>query len=164
MIRTALLACFLTAACWPSFAQGDAAPANVLSVTAPAGLRLKAGSISEVRLKLALRAGYHVNSNTPSDKYLIPLKLTWNPPSNQSPAEVAEVVFPKPQFEKVAFSPNPLSVYTGEFELITRFKVPATAAPGPAALIGKVRYQACNDRMCLAPKNLDVAMQVDIVK
>jgi DsbC/DsbD-like thiol-disulfide interchange protein len=154
----------LTAACSPSFAQTDAAPGNVLSVTAPAGLRLKAGSTSEVKLKLALAAGYHVNSNKPSDKYLIPLKLTWNPPSNQSPAEAAEVVFPKPQFEKVSFSPNPLSVFTGEFELVTRFKVPGTASPGPAALIGKIRYQACNDRACLTPKNLDVAMQVDIVR
>ena len=125
---------------------------------------MKAGAISEVKLKLALLAGYHVNSNKPSDKYLIPLKLTWNSPSNQSPAEAAEVIFPKPQLEKVSFSPNPLSVFTGEFELVTRFKVPATASPGPAALIGKVRYQACNDRMCLTPKNLDVAMQVDIVR
>jgi hypothetical protein len=121
---------------------------------------LKAGATSEVKLKLALLAGYHVNSNKPSDKYLIPLKLTWN----TGPAEAAEVVFPKPQLEKVSFSPNPLSVFTGEFELVTRFKVPATASPGPAALIGKVRYQACNDRMCLTPKNMDVAMQVDIVR
>jgi uncharacterized protein len=131
-----------------------------LSVTAPVGLVLKAGTTSEVKLKLALRTGYHVNSNTPSDKYLIPLKLTWNP----GPAQVEEVVFPKPQMEKVTFSPNPLSVFTGQFELTTRFKVPATAQPGPSALIGKLRYQACNDRMCLTPKNLDVAMQVDIVR
>ncbi len=127
-------------------------------------MRLKAGSTSEVTLKLALRDGYHVNSNKPSDKYLIPLKLTWNPLFKDGPAETAEVVFPKPQFEKVAFSPNPLSVFTGEFELVTRFKVPASAMPGPAALIGKVHYQACNDRMCLTPKNLDVAMQVDVVR
>jgi hypothetical protein len=150
------------AACWLSFtplspAQTDT---NVLSVTPPVGLVLKAGGTSEVKLKLALRAGYHVNSNTPSDKYLIPLKLTWNP----GPAQAEEVVFPKPEMEKVAFPPNLLSVFTGQFELVTRFKVPANAAPGPSALIGKLRYQACNDRMCLAPKNLDVAMQVDIVR
>ena len=162
MHRTVTMACLLLAACSLSFgprlfAQGDT---NVLSVTAPAGLVLKAGTTSEVKLKLALRSGYHVNSNTPSDKYLIPLKLTWNP----GPAEVVEVVFPKPEQEKVSFSPNPLSVFTGQFELVTRFKVPPTAAPGPNALIGKLRYQACNDRMCLTPKNLDVAMQVDIVR
>ena len=124
------------------------------------GVVLKAGKTADVTLKLALRSGYHVNSNTPSDKYLIPLKLTWNP----GPAQVDAINFPKPQMEKVSFSSNPLSVFTGEFELTTRFKVPATAAPGPSALIGKLRYQACNDRMCLTPKNLDVAMQVDVVR
>ena len=124
------------------------------------GVILKAGATSEVKLKLSLREGYHVNSNMPSDKYLIPLKLTWNP----GPAQAEEVVFPKPQMEKVAFPPNLLSVFTGQFEVVTRFKVPATAAPGPSALIGKLRYQACNDRMCLAPKNVDVAMQVDIIR
>jgi hypothetical protein len=130
-----------------------------LSVTAPSNLVLKAGGEYQVKLKLSLRAGYHVNSNMPSDKYLIPLKLTWNP----GPAQAEEVLFPKPQMEKVSFSPNPLSVFTGEFELVTRFKVPATAAPGPSALVGKLRYQACNDRMCLTPKTIDVAMQADIV-
>jgi hypothetical protein len=152
----------LLTACWLSFAPLSTAQTdtNVLSVTPPVGLVLKAGASSEVKIKLALRGGYHVNSNTPSDKYLIPLKLTWN----AGPAVAEEVVFPKPQTEKVAFSPNPLSVFTGQFELMTRFKVPATAAPGPSALIGKLRYQACDDRMCLAPKSIDVAMQVDIVR
>ena len=161
MIRNARLASWMFLASSLSFAQSDVAPAgNVLSVTAPVGTVLKAGATSEVKIKLALRAGYHVNSNTPSDKYLIPLKLTWNP----GPAEAVEVVFPKPQQEKVAFPPNLISVFTGQFDLVTRFKVPATAATGPSALVGKIRYQACNDRMCLAPKTLDVAMQVDIVR
>ena len=129
-------------------------------MTPPAGTVLHIGATSEVKIKLSLRSGYHVNSDMPSDKYLIPLKLTWNP----GPAQVEEVVFPKPQFEKLAFSPNPVSVFTGQFELVTRFKVPAGTSPGPNALVGKLRYQACNDRMCLAPKTLDVAMQVDVVR
>ena len=169
MLRTAALACLLPAACWLSLAPAklqaqdklpQGAQSNVLTVTPPASLQAKAGSTVEVKLKLQLAPGYHVNSNTPSDKYLIPLKLTWNP----GPLEAAEVIFPKPRTQKTSFSPEPLSVFSGEFELLTRFKVAPTAAPGPATLLGKVHYQACNDRMCLTPKNLDVAMQVDVVK
>jgi hypothetical protein len=29
---------------------------------------------------------------------------------------------------------------------------------------GKLRYQACNDRMCLQPKTIDVSLPVDIVR
>jgi len=35
---------------------------------------------------------------------------------------------------------------------------------GPAVMTGKLRYQACNDRMCLAPKTLDVSLPVEVVK
>jgi hypothetical protein len=92
---------------------------------------------------------------------LIPLQLTWT----KGVLEPAGVVFPKPRLEKYQFSPDkPLSVFSGNFELVAKFTVPATAAIGPAAMNGKLRYQACNDKMCLAPKNMDVAIQIDVVK
>lgn len=113
----------------------------------------------EAKLSLQLRPGYHVNSNTPSDKYLIPLRLTWNPGA----LEPSETVFPMPKMEKYSFSPTPLSVFSGTFELVARFKVPANAAAGPANMTGKLRFQACNDSMCLAPKTIDVALRAAIV-
>ena len=66
--------------------------------------------------------------------------------------------------EKYSFSEKPLSVFTGNFQIVTHFKAPANAAPGPATLTGKLRYQACNSSMCLPPKTLDVSLQVEIVK
>jgi hypothetical protein len=57
-----------------------------------------------------------------------------------------------------------LSVFSGDFEIRTRFKVAANAPVGPAVMTGKLRYQACNDRMCLAPKTLDVSLPVEVVK
>ncbi len=39
-------------------------------------VKAKPGSTVEAKVSLQLRQGYHVNSNTPSDDYLIPLKLT----------------------------------------------------------------------------------------
>ena len=57
-----------------------------------------------------------------------------------------------------------LSFGKGNFQLGAKFKVPLTAITGPAAMNGKLRYQACNDKMCLAPKDLDVNVQIDIVR
>jgi hypothetical protein len=121
---------------------------------------VKPGGAAEAVLPLKLDAGYHVNSNTPSDPYFIPLRLTWN----QGPLETVEVVFPPARTEKFGFSETPLSVFTGEFNLVTRFKVTRTASPGPAVLTGKLRYQACNDRTCLIPKTIEVTLPVEIVK
>jgi hypothetical protein len=133
---------------------------NVLTVAAPEKVTAKIGSTTQVKVSLELRTGYHCNSNKPADDYLIPLKLTWAP----GPLESPEVTYPAPQMEKYSFSPTPLSVYTGNFELITKFKVSASAVPGPAIVTAKLRYQACNDRMCLTPKTIDVSVPIDIIK
>jgi hypothetical protein len=127
---------------------------------APSPLQAKIGSTVEAKLPLQLRAGYHVQSNTPTDKYLIPLRLTWN----AGPLEAVGVTYPKPLMEKYSFSPMPQSVFSGNFDLTTKFKVPANAIAGPTAITGKLRYQACNDNMCLPPKTMDVKLQVDVVR
>ena len=140
-----------------AFAQ----PAAVLSVAGPPPtVQAKIGATVEAKLPLQLRAGYHVQSNTPTDKYLIPLRLTWN----QGPLEALAVGYPKPQMEKYAFSEMPQSVFSGNFDLTTKFKVPPNAIGGPTAITGKLRYQACNDNMCLPPRTMDVSLQLDLVR
>lgn len=149
------------AACLPTLGLVCFAQAlNVLHYNPPPPVRAPMGSTVEVKLPLSLQDGYHVNSNKPPDEYLIPLRLTWT----KGVLEPAEVVFPKPQMEKYAFSDKPLSVYSGNFELTAKFKVPADAVSGPAAMNGKLRYQACNYKECLPPRDLAVNVQLDIVK
>ena len=120
----------------------------------------KAGSTLEVKLPLQLRDGYHMNSNMPPDPYLVPLRLTWE----TGPFTGAEVVYPKPSLRKVEFFPGPLPVYSGRLELVTRFKVAASVTPGLVNVPGKIRYQACNDRMCLPPKTLDFTLPVSVTR
>jgi len=66
--------------------------------------------------------------------------------------------------EKYSFSKDPIAVYSGEFEIVTHFRVPASAPVGSMVLSGKLRYQACKDRMCLQPRTVDVSLPVDIVR
>jgi len=99
-----------------------------------------------------------VNSNSPADDYLIPLKLTWT----KGAVEAEQVIYPKPQLEKYEFSEKPVSVFSGTFEIVTRFKTSADAPGGPATVNGKLRYQACNNKECLAPRTMDVQLPVDI--
>jgi Disulphide bond corrector protein DsbC len=134
------------------------AQTNVLTVTPPDKVTARHGALLELKIQVQLKSGYHVNSNTPSEAYLIPLRLTWAP----GPLEAAEVVFPKAQMEKYDFSPAPLSVFTGDFELVTKFKVAAGASSGPGMMLGKLRYQACNQNSCLAPKTVEIKLPVVI--
>ena len=118
----------------------------------------RAGATVEVKVPIQLREGYHVNSDKPPDPYLIPLRLTWEP----GPFFAFEVVYPQPSLQKVDFFAGLLPVFSGRFELITRFKVAASVQPGLVNLPGKLRYQACNDRMCLPPKTIDLTLPVSV--
>jgi hypothetical protein len=130
----------------------------ILTVVAPPRSAVTRSSDAGIKLSVRLRSGYHVNSSTPADEYLIPLGLTWNP----SPLEVREIVYPKPRMESYSFSSKPLSVYTGDFEILTRFKVPAQAPVGASVVTGRLRYQACTSSACLPPRTVEVRLPVDI--
>lgn len=109
------------------------------------------------RVQVQVQSGYHVNSNTPTDPYLIPLRLNWE----SAVWHPGEVAFPKPALEKYDFAEKALSVFTGSFDIVTKFKVPADAPPGLNIVAGKLRYQACTNQMCLPPKTLEVKFSVD---
>ena len=134
------------------------AQSQVLNIVVPPRLTIKRSEPVIAKLQLELRQGYHVNSNTPSDEYMIPLKLTWD----AGPLEAREVIFPKPHLEKSEFAEKPLSVFSGEFEIATKLAVKPNAPSGLGILNGKLRYQACNDKMCLPPKTVDVKLTYEI--
>jgi DsbC/DsbD-like thiol-disulfide interchange protein len=129
---------------------------DVLTVEQPPKLTVKRGETAPLKLKVNLQPGYHVNSNTPSEAYLIPLRLTWDGKT----VRAAKVNFPAPKMEKYSFTEKPISVFTQGFEIETVFEAPANAPLGPGLAVGSLRYQACTSRMCLPPKTVQVRMSL----
>ena len=143
-------------------ALGHAQSNNVLSVAPLDRVTAKPGGIADARVVMQLRSGYHTNSNAPSDEFAIPFKVSWTP----APLESPEIVYPKAKMEKYRYTETPIPVFTGDFTVLTHFKVPVTAKPGPLKVAGKVRYQACSDvsGICLPPVTIEVSLPVDVVK
>ena len=113
----------------------------------------------QAKIPVTVRTGYHVNSNTPSEEYLIPLKLTW---TETGALEGGAIVYPKPSMEKYEFTEKPLSVFTGNFDLVANFKVAANAAAGPGVAVGKLRYQACSNKACYQPKTIEITVPYQV--
>ena len=113
----------------------------------------------QAKIPVTVRTGYHVNSNTPSEEYLIPLKLTW---TETGALEGGAIVYPKPSMEKYEFTEKPLSVFTGNFDLVANFKVAANAPAGPGVAVGKLRYQACSNKACYQPKTIEIAVPYQV--
>lgn len=135
-------------------AQGNA----LLTVAPPAKVLAKANQQASAKLNVQLKSGYHVNSNSPKEEYLIPLRLTWDPGALQ----LVEIAYPKAKMETYEFSKEPLSVFTGDFDVLTTFKVAAAANQGPGVLTGKLRYQACTNTMCYPPASVQVRLPYEI--
>ena len=130
-----------------------------LAVGEPQKVAGKRGAAVHVKIPVTVKTGYHVNSNTPSEEYLIPLKLTW---TSTGALEGGAVTYPKPAMEKFEFSEKPISVYMGNFDLSASFKIAANAPAGPGSAAGKLKYQACSDRACFPPKTVDVTIPYQV--
>jgi len=138
---------------WPQAPAG-----HVVSVETRPGLKARRGAELEIPLQVAIRSGYHINSNAPAEDYLIPTVLSWTP----GPVAAKGVTYPKAESVKYDFSSKPLLVFSGAVPITTRFAVAADAPKGETRLGGKLRYQACTDKMCLAPRTLEVSVPVTI--
>lgn len=104
---------------------------------------------------IGIDAGWHINSNTPRDPYLIPTTLRLELPSGWSAAEPA---FPPHHSIRLGFSDEPVAVFEGT--LTVTVPIAVGPAPWPSALEGAVRAQACDDRQCLAPAEVSFVVPV----
>src|ERR1700757_4216783 len=82
------------------FAQSS----GYLTVGEPQKVVGKRNAAVQVQIPLVVKEGYHVNSNKPTEEYLIPLKLTW---TSTGALEGGEITYPKPLLEKFEFSDKP---------------------------------------------------------
>ena len=130
-----------------------------LTVGEPAKVVGHRNASVQAKIPLSIESGFHINSNKPTEEYLIPLKLAW---TSTGALEGGQIEYPKPTLEKYEFADKPISVLTGDINLLANFKVAANAPAGPGAASGKLRYQACNNRACFAPKTVDVTVLYQI--
>ena len=123
--------------------------------------RLVAGKPFRLAVVADIRPGWHVNSHTPREDFLIPTeaKLEGAPGLKLSP-----VAYPKHVEKKFAFSDEKLLVYEGRTVFVTPGAVDAAAAPGPRTITAVLSYQPCNDNQCLPPATRTATLAIEVAK
>ena len=120
----------------------------------------RAGGTARAALQVRLPPQLHVQSNAPRDPSLIPTELTFSPPAG---VRATEIVFPKAtDFEQVGL-PQPLAVFEHEFAIGVQFDVAEGTAPATIDVPGRLRYQACDDKVCFPPQTADVRWTLTVV-
>jgi uncharacterized protein YyaL (SSP411 family) len=119
------------------------------------GAAVAPGREVDVHVTLTIKPGWHLSANPSGSDTLKPTALALAP---DSAAELVKVDYPKGASKTLAG--EALSVYEGNITLAARVRLPADAR-GPSTLDFRIRYQACDDRACLAPAVLPVSLKLD---
>lgn len=119
-----------------------------------------AGKKFQVAVVVDIAPGYHINSNKPSDAYLIATTVA---PQIPAGFKLLGTIYPQGRDKKFAFSPDkPLNVYTGTVIMRLRIAARSNVRLGIATIPIVLRYQACNDTTCLPPVKLPVSVQLKV--
>ncbi|CAO0821307.1 Thiol:disulfide interchange protein DsbD N-terminal domain-containing protein [Desulfarculales bacterium] len=108
-------------------------------------------------LRFAIRPGFHINAQRPSEPDIYSTGLTWE--QNQS-FVFNPAIFPSPHAYKPSFAAGPMEVYDGQLGLRVNFKVAANATPGPHVVKAKLEFQACDEQSCLMPETLEIPVTI----
>jgi Disulphide bond corrector protein DsbC len=119
------------------------------------------GKTFEAAVVVAIEKGYHMNSNKPSETYLIATTLT---PMAPAGIKVLDTMYPAGKDTKFPFTEKPLNVYSGTVTVKLKIATDATTPVGDVTIPTVLRYQACNDSACLPPVKVPVNVPVTIVK
>lgn len=149
----------LLLAAMPLAAQ-DPGSASVVSVRLAAGSdKLVAGEPFRLAVVATIAPGWHVNSNKPSEDYLIPTEAAALPAEGLT---FAAPVYPAHHEKKLPFSEKPLALYEGETVIVVEGKADPAAVPGPRTLRVTLDFQPCNDAQCLAPAQVEATLAIDL--
>ena len=87
--------------------------------------KVKQGSTVQAAVVVDISKGYHINSNKPLDKFLIPVSLKIEPLDG---ASLSAVIYPRARMRRFPFSMTPMSVF--ESRAVLRFTIRARQRAG----------------------------------
>jgi hypothetical protein len=119
--------------------------------------RIARGETAELRLTLEIEPGWHVQSAKPSRADLLPTSVELGVTEGLVPGEM--------RFPEGSLAPlggERLSVYAGKVTI----RVPLRGEPGlpsgRAPVVARVRFQACDDKRCLNPEQVELSFALEI--
>ncbi len=117
------------------------------------------GESYRILFRLLVDEGWHTQSHTPSLDSLIPTILTLESTDGIAPGRI---LYPAGTMVKFDFSDVKLSSYEGEVFLGATLSVSEDLAPGDYTISAELQVQACNDKNCLAPSNIELIIPIKV--
>ncbi|HXG64016.1 MAG TPA: cytochrome c biogenesis protein CcdA [Blastocatellia bacterium] len=122
---------------------------------------VRPGDKFRLAVALEIGEGYHINANVPTLDYLIPTAVKFEPPPGIT---IKEIKYPKSKTITLGWAPDkPLAVYEGKIFIVADAEADASLKVGNAPIRALVTVQACNDKLCLNPGEIDLKIPLQII-
>jgi DsbC/DsbD-like thiol-disulfide interchange protein len=132
---------------------------NIAFTAAISADKVQRGRTAQATVVMDIPSGFHVNSNRPLEKFLIPTQLRIDAAKG---IRVSAVSYPRPVLRNLKFSKSKVSVYEGRATMRFSVTVPASFSSGTTELKAHLRYQSCNDDLCFPPQTRDVSLWLNV--
>ncbi len=116
------------------------------------------GSKAEALIPVRVVAGFHVQANPASNPQLIPTKLELPASPGLS---IGSPIYPEGKSYRLQGSPTELKTYDGQFVIRVPITLTGKMTSNSVVLTGKLKFQACNDKICFFPANVPVHIPVN---
>jgi DsbC/DsbD-like thiol-disulfide interchange protein len=121
--------------------------------------RLPAGETVRIAVVLDIEEGWHINTNPARPDFVKPTTITLR---GKHGTEIKKLAYPKGTDLQIAGMKEPQGVYEGRVVLFGDLVVPKEAARQTEELTVEVKFQACNEKQCLAPKAAKLVGKVPV--
>jgi uncharacterized protein YyaL (SSP411 family) len=143
--------------------SGEEASRTVTASALPAGdaaAAISAGREFDAVVTVTIEHGWHIYANPAGAPELKPTTLKLDPSSSRS-ATLVDVKYPAGEAKVLASTgPDKVALYEDKVQITARIRPAEPAKPGPLRLTLRLSYQACNDRLCLAPVSLGIPLDI----
>ncbi len=137
------------------FLAGSSAEINAQTIGVSGSIgTVKRGSSIRGAVVLNIPGALHVNSNRPNSEYAIPTTVRLS----ATGGKVSGAVYPRGKNRKFSFSDEVINVYEGRTTINFNLNVPANYRGNTINVRAVVRYQACTDEVCYAPKSQTISL------
>ena len=121
--------------------------------------KVNRGRSVRATVRMDIPGGYHVNSNRPLEKFLIPTTLKVDAPDG---IRIGPIAYPRAVLRKFKFSKNNVSVYEGRAIMRFSITIPPGTSTGSKEVKLNVRYQSCNDEVCFPPQTKELSLWLNV--
>jgi len=117
------------------------------------------GQDFDLAVIIDIKSGLHINSNKPTEDFLIPTVIKFVPSHDMS---FGKPLFPKPELKTFSFSENKISVYEGRVVVFVNVSTSPNLSLESKTIKGVVSYQGCDANVCYAPGEAPFEISLDV--